>query len=114
MTAQSPAGKVGEAGFTPAKAPVPTACAGQVAAQCRVVAHLARAIATVYADKALLFEAGDAPSILAMNDAASYDLMQTLGDVLNGMDAVTDEDDWVAPVFAAAHAARGLFRPVSQ
>ena len=88
--------------------------AQQVAAQCRVVAHLARAIATVYADKAVLFEAEGALSILAMNDATSYDLMQTLGDLLNGMDAVTDEDEWVAPIFAAAHASRGLFRPVAK
>lgn len=74
----------------------------QVASQCRVVAHLARALAGVFEDKATLIADGRLTSIVPSIDRRSYALMETLGDILNGMDAVTDEDAWVNPIFEQA------------
>lgn len=75
----------------------------QVADQCRVVAHLATAIAQVHTDKARLFAANGAPSIVDYVGRHTAHLMETLGDILNGMDAVEEEDDWVDPIFEKAH-----------
>lgn len=77
----------------------------QMIAQCRVVAHLAKALADVYSDKAKIYamkeqEAGFV-DLLGRWSAAH---MEALGEILNGMDAVDDEeDDWTAPIFHKAH-----------
>lgn len=77
----------------------------QMVAQCKVVAHLAAALAEVYRAKADAYAC-------KVEDAAFVELigkwsashMETLGDILNGMDAVDeDEDDWTAPIFEKAH-----------
>ncbi len=34
---------------------------------------------------------------------ANYNIMNCLGDLLNGMDAVTEEDDILEPIFEAMH-----------
>lgn len=70
--------------------------------QCRVVAHLATALVEIHKDKAGLFETGRMDELVEMigRNTASY--METLGEMLNGMDAVTDDDDWTAPVFREA------------
>lgn len=75
----------------------------QVADQCDAVAYLARTIATVHEQKAGLFRGDVAPTItdLVGNDTAS--LMETLGNILNGMDAASDEDSVLDPVFERAH-----------
>lgn len=73
----------------------------QVVKQCRVVAHLAKALADVHADYVTLLESG-APLPLDVVGARTARIMETLGDVLNGMDAADDDDDWTAPVFAEA------------
>lgn len=70
----------------------------QVQAQCRVVAHLARAIAEVYDSNAKFTH----PELLDMVGANSAALMNELGDILNGMDAATEADEWTSPVFEQA------------
>lgn len=75
----------------------------QVAAQCKVVAHLATAIAGVYRDYEKMFEAGIAESLIEPVGKRTAALMEKFGDILNGMDAVTEDDDWTAPVFEKAH-----------
>ena len=75
----------------------------QVIAQCKVVAHLADALVTVYRDAATLLVAGACPpghlDSIGQRTAAC---MEILGDMLNSMDAVDDRDAWMEPVFAAA------------
>lgn len=77
----------------------------QIALQCKAVAHLATALAQVSADYAKMFE----ENVPAMADIAdrvgqrSAKHMEILGDILNGMDAVDEEDDWLTPVFEKAH-----------
>lgn len=77
----------------------------QVAAQCRAVAKLATALAAVHADHAKLFEAGPSPhdDLIDMIGDRSAGFMETLGDMLNGMDAADDDADTLAPVFEEAH-----------
>lgn len=78
----------------------------QVVAQLRAVAHLAKQISTVHEQKA------DAYAEIAMEegfiDLVGYEsaaLMETLGNILNNMDAVDeDEDGWMEPVFKVAQA----------
>jgi hypothetical protein len=76
----------------------------QVAAQCRAVAHLARALAEVHEHKAQLYDLEKIahPTLIDFvgRNTASY--METLGNILNGMDAVTQEDEVLAPVFKEA------------
>lgn len=77
----------------------------QIAAQCNVVVHLSQALAEVHADYARMFAAGgkgpeDIAEIVGKRTAT---LMEQLGDILNGMDAVSEDDDWTAPIFAKAH-----------
>lgn len=74
----------------------------QVADQCRVVAHLATAIAQVHSDKAQLMAANAMPSIVDLVGRNTARLMETLGDILNGMDAVDEDDDWTHPIFREA------------
>ncbi|AWV18772.1 hypothetical protein A3862_27205 [Methylobacterium sp. XJLW] len=74
----------------------------QVSDQCRVVAHLATAIAKVHSDYAALIEAGAMSDLHERIGRRTASLMERLGDVLNGMDAVSDEDDWTHPVFREA------------
>ena len=76
----------------------------QVAKQCRAVAHMATAMAAVHSDYARMFDGG----VPAMDDIADIVgkrtafFMEQLGDMINAMDAVVDEDDWVTPVFEEA------------
>lgn len=77
----------------------------QIADQCRVVSHLAKALAEVHSDYERIFTAGgkgpeDIADIVGTRTA---NLMEQLGDILNGMDAVTEDDGWTAPIFAKAH-----------
>ena len=77
----------------------------QVAAQCRVVAHLASVLAQVHSDLADIHEAGPsgADEVLDLRGRWTAERMEVLGDILNGMDAVTTEDAWVNPIFKEAH-----------
>lgn len=78
----------------------------QVADQCRVVAHFAHLIGHVYADKARLAGADEAKTLHDMWLRQSADLIETFGNILNGMDAVTDEDEWTFPIVEKS----GLFQ----
>ena len=75
----------------------------QVAAQCRAIVHLATQIALVHSDKAAMFAAGYQDSLIEFCGDETASLMETLGNILNGMDAVSDEDKWMGPIFEEAH-----------
>jgi hypothetical protein len=77
----------------------------QVSDQCRVVAYLATELANVNHDYAVLFAAAD-PRMAGIADQVgkrTAELMEYLGDVLNGMDAVSEDSDWLEPIFKQAH-----------
>lgn len=76
----------------------------QVTDQCRVVAHLAKAIWEVYSDKARLFasDSKGPDDIVDIVGQWSASHMETLGEILNGMDAVEESDDWTGPIFREA------------
>lgn len=74
----------------------------QVAAQCRAVAHMASVISQVHKDKAKIIDGGHADDILDLVGHFTSQRLESLGNILNGMDAVTDEDDWIAPIIIAA------------
>jgi hypothetical protein len=76
----------------------------QVADQCRAVAHLATALAQVSEDWAKMLAApGGADELLDMVGDRSAGHMETLGDILNGMDAIDDDDGWIDPIFEKSH-----------
>lgn len=75
----------------------------QVADQCRVVAHLATALAQVNSDYAKMFDEGQASDLLEMVGKRTARHMELLGDILNGMDAVTEDDSWIDSIFERAH-----------
>lgn len=71
----------------------------QVADQCRVIAYMADIIAKVHSDYARLFQ--DGAGMEGLEDRVGERtavLMNTLGDILNGIDAVNEEDAWVNPI----------------
>ncbi len=83
-------------------------------AQCKAVAHLAQAVANVHTDKAAFL--ATAPSaadrLVGHLGPQTAAIMETLGDILNDMDAVDEEEDaWVTPIFAAARARWGASTP---
>jgi hypothetical protein len=75
----------------------------QVAEQYRVVVHLANALACVHQDLIPLIQDGCGDELLDLRGERSARIMEVLGDILNGMDAVTEEDNWTAPIFDGAH-----------
>lgn len=75
----------------------------QVIAQYRAVAHMAKALAAVHEQMADMFEAAPEASHSTIAGPRSAYIMETLGNILNGMEAVdSDEDAWLDPIFAAA------------
>jgi hypothetical protein len=79
----------------------------QVAAQCRAVALLAGNLADIYGSHAVMFDsAGPSDDILDIAGRESGRHMEVLGDILNGMDAVTHEDEAAT---RAAFAGRAQF-----
>jgi hypothetical protein len=74
----------------------------QVALQCAAVAHLAQALAGVRSDYVALVRSGALDQLLDQLGAETAQQMEMLGDILNGMDAVADDDEWLTPVFAEA------------
>ena len=75
----------------------------QVAAQCSAVVHLATSLADIHSDYAKLFLNGSAEDLIDMVGDRTAAFMDILGDLLNGMDAVTEEDGKLDQVFAEAH-----------
>lgn len=84
--------------------PVTDALRKQVAAQCRVIVHLAEAIAQVHRDLAAMNESsGPWDDVLNLRGRFTASRMESLGDILNGMDAATEDDEWTKPIFEEAH-----------
>lgn len=75
----------------------------QVGSQCDVVAKLAEATAQVYGDHAAMLHAGHMDDLLDHLGQRSAELMELLGDVLNGMDDAMPQDAWMKPIFERAH-----------
>jgi hypothetical protein len=75
----------------------------QVSDQCRVVAHLAKAIHDLHSDYADIVLAYEKDSMLEMVGKRTAAWMEELGDMLNAVDAVTEEDEWTTPIFHEAH-----------
>lgn len=73
----------------------------QVAKQCDAVAHMATVLATVKGDYAKLLRGG-VPLPIEVVGAHTAHLMEVLGDILNAMDAVDEDEDWIDPVIAEA------------
>ena len=74
--------------------------------QYKVIAHLARSIAVVHEQMMEFYAAREQneTTIDYLGDR-SASIMETLGDILNGMDAVDDDEDaWTAPIFEVAQA----------
>ena len=76
--------------------------AEQVQRQYQAIARLARALAEVHEDIAPAVTHMK-PGMVEMIGKRSADIMETLGDILNGMDAVVEEDADLDPVFDMAH-----------
>lgn len=76
----------------------------QIARQCKVVAHLATTLAAIHRDYEKIFEdGGKGPEHIAdIVGSRTAHLMETLGDILSGMDAVTEDDEWTDPIFREA------------
>ena len=75
----------------------------QVIAQCKAVAHLADALATVHrGTETLLVSGACPPGHLDSIGQRTAECMETLGDMLNSLDASDDSDSWMEPVFAEA------------
>lgn len=76
----------------------------QVSEQCRAVAHMAECVAKVHRDLQTLFEGkhGGADTLRLVTGKSTHIRMEILGDMLNGMDAVLPEDEWIGPIFETA------------
>lgn len=76
----------------------------QAREQCRVVAHLARALAEIHEDRVRLYDAcpDNMRETVFIDGPRSAAIMESLGDMLNGMDAAMPEDEWTTPIFQEA------------
>jgi hypothetical protein len=75
----------------------------QVVQQLRAVAALCETLGGVSSDLASLYESGAADELLDHVGLRSASQMEILGDMLDGMDAVNEPDEWMMPVFVSAH-----------
>lgn len=74
----------------------------QVLNQCKVVVALAEIIAGIRKNYVVLLEDPDCILPLDIIGKMTAVQMERLGDIINGMDAATEEDGWMAPVFKMA------------
>lgn len=75
----------------------------QVQDQCKAVAHMARALAEIHDARVELFASSDVTMGLVESiGRRTADLMEVLGDILNGMDAASEEDEWIHPIMKEA------------
>jgi len=78
----------------------------QIAAQCKVVAHLATALAKIHSDYEVMYR--DDRTSKPMLDIAEIvgprtaSFMDQLGDMLNALDAASEDDEWTHPIFQEA------------
>ena len=76
----------------------------QVSKQYRAVAHLAEALAQVHSQMVEIVKRDDDAILLSLRGNRSANIMELLGNILNGMDAVDrDADAWLDRVFEDAH-----------
>lgn len=74
----------------------------QVQNQCRAVVHMAHQVANLCADDIQI--AGHiTEAILDIMGQRTARLMELLGNELNNMDAVSDDDKWMDGIFEEAH-----------
>lgn len=85
----------------------------QVVAQYNVIVHMASTIAKLYADKASLYADNciSVDELVEMEGESSLSLMDTLGNILNNRDAVTEEDEWAFPVLERGQEMFGPHQP---
>ena len=76
----------------------------QVVDQCKAVSYLATQLASVHTELATIYATNIPENILTRVGERTAALMEQLGDVLNGMDAVDEDDRWIDPIFERAHA----------
>ena len=74
----------------------------QVAKQCEAVAHMARALAETHTGHAEMLRGGYGGDITEIVGQQTAHLMETLGNILNDMDAVDDTVDGLSAVFQEA------------
>lgn len=76
----------------------------RLARQCDAVAHMAKALADLHVQKARLHRMcpGAAADVEPVVGPETASLMQTLGDILNNLDAVVEEDAWTNPIIEEA------------
>jgi hypothetical protein len=75
----------------------------QIADQYRAVAALCRNLGMVHEQLVTAIEQGACDDIATIQGPRSAAIMEVLGDILNGMDAVDEEDRWLDPIFEKAH-----------
>lgn len=75
----------------------------QVIAQCKAVKHMATVLAGLHGDLIKYYELPNADELLDMAGDRTAGFMEVLGNMLNGMDACTEEDEWMDPIFTEAH-----------
>ena len=77
----------------------------QVAKQFDAVVHMARALIEVSEAYSKMLHAKEPgmDTLLDQIGDRSAGHMEILGDILNGMDACDDADEWLTPVFETAH-----------
>ena len=75
----------------------------QVKRQCEAVHALASMVAELYESWAVMASSGQIDNLLNTVGERSARLMETLGDILNAADAVTDDDPNLDDVFKVAH-----------
>ena len=86
--------------------PAPAKTMAQVLDQYRVVVHLAKSLALVF-EQSADFYAKTANNLMMIDMLGEHSaaIMEMLGDILNGMDAVDDDEDgWTNQIFRIAHA----------
>ena len=76
--------------------------AKQVAQQYRAVAHMARCIAQVHSEIGATVEQMGPDAPLDIMGQRSARLMELFGDVMNDMDIVESDDDWISPILRRA------------
>ena len=75
----------------------------QVAAQYRVVAHMAEALADIHIQTIPLIEGGSLGVSLNIQAERSAKLIEVLGNILNSMDAIIPEQDaWMYPIIESS------------
>ena len=75
----------------------------QVVGQCDVVAHMALELFELHVVNAALLNRGHQDELIDTIGRSTAYLMEILSDILNGIEAISDEDKtWIDPIFAEA------------